>query len=319
MIHVLHIILMRLDLMLGIVKEKWFSVRAPLLVASLFLCLTLPFSASAQQNCYWYLHIGDTLKHKACIASEKISGHYQFSKEFQTVLDDALVIDSTYAPAYRSKSVAYLKSGDFVTWNYLMGQAVRYDSMANLGDRGWCRFKFFADYNGAINDLQEFQKLSGGQLNEVSGDGYYRLDVVLSLCYKSIGRTEEALTILKEKTAGSPADIGLFDYLHLGVLYLELGEFQNAIDQFQLQEATNDLAENRFYKAIAYKYIGNQEAYIENLNMCKRLYHTEQRLFDPYVEMTDKIYLSDIILEEKNGLQQQLPTSSGYVLRRAGK
>lgn len=272
-----------------------------------------------QQNCNRYLYQNDTIKYEACIASEKRFGHYQFSKAFQIALDDAINIDSTYAPAYKSKTAGYLKSGDFVTWNYLMTQAVKYDPVNNLGDRGWCRFKFFGDYKGAIKDLLELQKLRSGDMNEVSGDGYYHLEVVLSLCYKSIGETKKALTILKGKLADSTHIVGLFDYLHLGVMYLELGDFQKAINQFKQQETINDLAENRFYMAIAYKHIKNKEAYIENLNLSKKMYQIEKKMFDGYVEMIDKIYFSDILSEEKNGLQQYPPSSEGFVLRGIGE
>ena len=60
-----------------------------------------------------FLHTGDSLKYEACKETENAQGYYQFSKEFQTVMDNAIEIDPTFAYAYRAKSVAYLKSGDF--------------------------------------------------------------------------------------------------------------------------------------------------------------------------------------------------------------
>ncbi len=279
----------------------------------------VPSTLYGQRNCYWYLHIGDTLKHNACIVAEQRFGHYQFSKEYQLALDEAILIDSTYAPAYRSKCAAYLKSGDFITWNHLMKQAVKYDPVDNLGDRGWCRFKFFADYKGAINDLLELQRLTEGRINEISGDGYYHLDVVLALCYKAIGDTEQSIQIMQNKLSDDSHYFGLFDFLHLGVMYMELGDFQNAEKYLKLQEATNDLAENRFYIAIAYKYLGNIDGYMENLNLSKEMYQTGIKIFDPYFEMVDKIYLSDILIEEKSGLRQHLNASRGFVLRSKGK
>ena len=94
----------------------------------LILFITFYINTSySQPNCNWYKYQGDLKKYEACIASEKCAGHYQFSREFQTALDEALFIDSTFAYAYRAKSTAYLKSGDFITWMKLMEKAVMYD------------------------------------------------------------------------------------------------------------------------------------------------------------------------------------------------
>jgi hypothetical protein len=62
--------------------------------------------------------------------------------------------------------------------------------------------------------------------NEISGDGYYSMDVILALCYKSIGQINEAVAIMEGKLADSTTHPGLIDHLHLGVMLLELGDFQ---------------------------------------------------------------------------------------------
>jgi hypothetical protein len=145
------------------------------------------------------------------------------------------------------------------------------------------------------------------------------MDVILALCYKSIGQINEAVAIMEGKLADSTTHPGLIDHLHLGVMLLELGDFQSAIKHLEQQEMIDDLAENRFYKAIAFKFISDTVAYMENLKLSKEMYLNGNSLFDPYVEMIEKIYLSDILAEEKNGFQQQLPAGEGFVLRRVGK
>lgn len=283
-----------------------------------FTVLLILFSFNplfGQPNCNWYKYHGETKKYEACMAAEKRVGHYQFSKEYQIALDDAIKIDSTWAYAYRAKSTAYLKSGDFINWKNLMDKAVLYDTIGNLDYRGWCRFQFFRDYKGAIEDLLLLKKLTNNEIGySVNGD--YHLDIALALCFKSIGQTERAIQIIKCKLEDSTYSPGLFDHLHLGVMYLEVGEIEKAIEQFQFQEKINDLAENRFYLAVSYRLLNNSEGYKKNLNQSKNLYQKKQRMFDPYTEQVDKIFLVDIENEEKNGLQQHLPASRGFVLRR---
>ena len=54
----------------------------------------------------------------------------------------ALEICPSYHPAYRAKSTAYLKTGDFITWKKLMDKAVELSPEDHLDYRGWCRFQF---------------------------------------------------------------------------------------------------------------------------------------------------------------------------------
>jgi tetratricopeptide (TPR) repeat protein len=272
-----------------------------------YLLITVSYG---QPNCNWYKYQGDMKKYEACLAAEKRAGHYQFSKEYQLALDNAIDIDSTWAYAYRAKSTAYLKSGDFITWKKLMDTAVKYDTIDNLDYRGWCRFQFFRDYHGAIDDLLLLKKVTNNKIGySVNGD--YHLDIALALCYKYIGQKDKALSLILEKLSDSTLNVGIYDYLHLGVLYLEIGEFGKAIECLKFQESINDLSENRFYIAMAYRHVKDKENYLLNLNISKSYYQSNRKMFDPYTEQIDKIYLENIIEEERNGLQQAFGDNGG--------
>ncbi|NOT37973.1 MAG: hypothetical protein HOP11_11395 [Saprospiraceae bacterium] len=274
-----------------------------ILPLSIILSLHLSTALFGQPNCNWFKYQGDMKKYEACLASEKCAGHYQFSKEYQLALDNAIDIDSSFAYAYRAKSTAYLKSGDFISWKRLMDTAVKYNASDNLDYRGWCRFQFFRDYQGAIDDILLLKKLTNNRIGySINSD--YHLDIALSLCYKSIGQPEKAIEIFLEKMSDSTYSPGLFDFIHLGVLYLEIGDYKKAIEYLNIQESTNDLAENRFYKAITYRHLKDKENWELNLNKSKAYYKSNKKMFDPYTEQIDKIYLEDILEEEKSGLQQ---------------
>lgn len=251
------------------------------------------FETFAQPNCEAYKYNGDTLKYRACIAAEKRAGHYQFSKAYQEALDEALAIDSTFAYAYRAKSTAYLKSGDFLTWMELMDKAVKYDPEGELFYRGWCRYQFFNDYQGAIKDIELLDSLVDYDIG-YSQNGDYHLHVARALCYKAIGQPKKAIKIIEQHLEQLEGFIGIYDYLHLGVLYLEEGNYNKAIENLLIQQKENDLAENRYYIALAYKALGKTGEYLENLTLAKNKYKSGMRMFDPYVEQMDKIYLADI-------------------------
>jgi len=246
----------------------------------------------SQPNCEAFkYYFKDTLKYEACIKAEEIAGYYQFSKEYQEILDESIKIDSTFAYAYEQKSTAYLKSGDFITWRRLMDKAVKYNPQDNLEYRGLMLFKCFRDYRGALKDFQKLDSL---------GFPTNHLGMTRALCYKSIGQKEKAIQILETQMNREDYSIGLYDYLHLGVIYLEQKAYEKAKNAFLIQNKENNLAENQFYFALTYKAIKMQPEYIEHLKEAKKLYLKGNRMSDFYIDLMHKIYLEDIENEIKS-------------------
>ncbi|MBD0823919.1 tetratricopeptide repeat protein [Aestuariibaculum marinum] len=260
-----------------------------------------PFlSLLAQPNCEAYKYYGDTLKYKACKKAEQIENHYQFSKKFQEILDESILIDSTFAYAYREKSVAYLKSGDFMTWKKLIDKAVKFEATDNLGYRGWCRYQFFRDYKGAIKDIEKLDRLVDYNIGQ-SINGTYHLNIAKGLCYKAIGEKEKAIEILEKQIKLNEVEdfVGAYDYLHLGVLYLETKRFKKAVETFKKQSENNELAENQYYLALTYLKLNTPIQSKSCLEKAKELYIRGRKMFDPYSNPMDKIYLEDIENEIK--------------------
>lgn len=265
------------------------------------LMLLFAFSSSfAQPNCEAYKYYGDTLKYEACKKAMEIKGHYQFSKEYQTTLDKSIEIDSTFDYAYWAKSIAYLKSGDFVTWKKLIDKAVEYNPKEHLGYRGWCRYQFFRDYKGAIKDIEKLDSLVDYDIGQ-SQNGTYHLNIAKGLCYKAIGEKEKAIAILEKQIKLNEEEnfVGAYDYLHLGVLYLETEKFEKAVETFKKQSENIELAENQYYLAMTYLKLDKPTKYKSCLDKAKELYIGERRMTDPYSNPMDKIYLENIKNELK--------------------
>lgn len=268
-----------------------------------FILLVALFSLSgafAQPNCEAFKYFGDTLKYKACKKLEEAKGHYQFTKEYQTIVDESLSIDPGFAYAYWMKSFAYLKSGDFVTWKKLIDKAVELDPKSHLGYRGWCRYQFFRDYKGAIQDIEELDSLVDHDIGH-SQNGTYHLNIAKGLCYKALGEKDKAIRIIENQIKLNEEEdfIGAYDYLHLGVLYLETGKYEKALEVFKKQSEVNELAENQYYSALAYKALKNKTEYKICLERAKEHYTRQSKMFDPYTNPMDKIYLENIEAELK--------------------
>ena len=251
------------------------------------------------QNCNAYLYYGDTLQYEACVIAEKRAGKYQFSRAYQEALDEAIKKCDYFSHAYRHKSVAYLKSGDFLTWKILMDKAVELDPEEHLAYRGWCRYQFFRDYQGAIDDIEKLDALINYDIG-FSQNGDYHLHIARGLWYKALGKESEAIAIIEKQLAEESHSPGLYDYLHLGVLYLEKNEIDKAIEAFNLQAENYPYAENQFYLGLAHKAKGNFPEYLAYLKNAKAMYVKRERVFDVYSQPMDKIYLQEIEAELKN-------------------
>ncbi|HKJ47919.1 MAG TPA: hypothetical protein VJ973_02460 [Christiangramia sp.] len=259
------------------------------------------FGIYAQPNCEAFKMAGDMVKYRSCKKAMEIKGHYQFSKAYQAKLDEAIEIDPTYDYPYWAKSIAYLKSGDFVTWKKLIDKAVEYNPEDRLGYRGWCRYQFFRDYKGAIEDIEEFDRLVDYDIGQ-SQNGMYHLNIAKGLCYSAIGEKDRAIDIIEEQIRLNEEDdfIGAYDYIHLGVLYLETGEFEKALKIFEKQSAYNELAESKYYMALTLRKLGKTAESKIALENARKLYLNGRKMFDFYSHPMDKIYLEDIDSELKS-------------------
>jgi tetratricopeptide (TPR) repeat protein len=258
----------------------------------LYLLLFIPFSFYAQPNCKAYLYTGDTAQYKACLLSEQIS-EYQFHRKFHEKFDETLVICPHYAYAYREKSTAYLKSGDFITWKKLIDKAVEYDWRGNLGYRGWCRYQFFRDYEGAIKDIELLDSLANYDIG-ISQNGDYHLNIAKGICYSALGQKEKAIEIFNQQINTPNYEPKSYDYYQLGVTYFEIKDYPNALICFEKQAKIGALAETEHYRNKIYKILKNQIQADKHKELAIKLYKENRNLFDPYTHHFNKVYLSDI-------------------------
>lgn len=248
---------------------------------------------NAQVNCEAFKYYGDTLQYKACKLVENIDEkHSQFSKEFQEAYDEAIEICPYFSYAYREKSVAYAKSGDFITWKTLMDKAVKYDAKSNLGYRGWIKYQFFKDYKGAISDFEKLEKLTDNI--GYSQNGAYHLKIAKAFCYSALGDKKKAIDIMEKQINEKDYLVGPSDYFQLGVTYFQIGDLENAKIAFEKQSKLSQLAENYYYIAKIAKTQHQFKDYERNKKLAIDLYQKGQNLKDAYTHHFNKVYFDSI-------------------------
>lgn len=252
----------------------------------------------SQPNCNVYKLNNDEQCYKACLIATN-DAYSQGSRESQKKFDEAIDLCSTLDYAYREKSVPYLKRGDFVTWKKLIDKAVELNPTLHMGARGWCKYQFVRDYRGAIADFEKLDSLISYDIGySVNGD--YHLNIAKALCFKALGNKSKAIQIIENQLSQPGYSPFTYDYFHLGVLKMETGDEQGAIQFLKKSIEFNQyLAEPYYYLGLYYKKQNQAKESKEYLHKAKYYYLKGYRQFDPYTHPMDKIYLADIENELK--------------------
>ncbi len=199
------------------------------------------------------------------------------------------------------KSVPYLKRGDFISWKKLIDKAVALNPREHLGYRGWCRYQFLRDYEGAIRDIEKLDSMTIHDIGySVNAD--YHLNIAKALCYKALGQKNKAIEIIENQLAQKDYSPLTYDYFHLGVLKMETGDTDGGIAYLNKSIEFNDyLAEPYYYLGLIYKKQNMISEFKEYMEKAKAYYLKGYKRFDPYTHPMDKIYLADIENELTTG------------------
>lgn len=222
----------------------------------------------------------------------------QGSPESQRNLDSAIQLCPTYAMAWRERGVAYLKRGDFGNWAPNINKAIELEPLGFLGIRGWCRFDFLRDYEGAIADLTRLDTLVGFHTMYASD---YNIYLIIGEANAALGNYDEALlyydkdinNTIKERGASW---VGLYDYLYRGILKYKMGNLTGALDDFDNEiKMYESLADPYYFKGLVYAKLGKNEDAVKYLLKALELINGKGfKHKDPYCEVQEEIYVSDV-------------------------
>ena len=262
-----------------------------------FILIQFQTIVIGQLNCE--LLKDDSECYKACQLYNQESRHRQGSFASQKHLSDAIELCPTLSNAYYEKSVAFLKRGKFIQWKKLMDKAVELNPEQHLSDRAWAQYAFLHNYEETIKDLNRLSEIKGTEFIGVGQNGDYDLRMVLALSYKLTSQKKKAIEIIETAMAGKDYYIGLYDNLHLGILYLENNELEKAVESFENQIKENELAEVYYYLGKTYLALKNKTEATLNVNKALELYKSNRKMFSRYYQFTDQIYEQDIINLQK--------------------
>jgi len=264
---------------------------------------SVPLSSFAPPNCNIYKD--NEPCYNACLEAKKAIMHSQGSKPSQMHFDKSIEWCSTFDYSYYEKAVPYAKRGLMREWKIMIDKAVELDPEEHLGTRGWYHYFFMRNYDLAIKDIDKLDSMSDYDIG-YTGNGKYHLNIMKALCYKGIGDKVKAVEIIEEQLVTENYEPMLYDYLHLGVLYMETERYEDAKTALKKQIEINDVAEPYYYLSLTELQLGNVEAYHTNLEKSLDYYERGYTLTDPYTHQMDKIFKETIESELNNELQAKI-------------
>lgn len=258
-----------------------------------FLVILLSTLGLDAQNCNLYPE--NSPCRKACLILESANKYPQGSKQSMELCTKATSLCPELASAWHSLSVPYLKRGDYYNWRKYLDKAVALDPKTYLGYRGACLFEFLHDYESALSDFKKLDLKKSGHLG-FNPNGEYNLRIQKGLCYRELGKVDQAISEIKMAIDEGKAEggVGTYDYLHLAVCYMSKNQVDSATHYMELQlPQYPNFPDTHYYLGLCALGHGDKIKAKTYFEKAKMLYPQNHRK-DPYVIMPDQIFLSDI-------------------------
>ena len=213
-------------------------------------------------------------------------------------LDSATNLCPGFAKAWREKGSPYVKRGDFAMWATYIDKAVELDPRAFLPVRGWCRFSFLRDYEGAIADLSRLDTLVNFHTIYASDFNIY---LILGEANAALRKYDKALMYYDKDINNTIREsgenwMGLYDFLYRGILKYNMEDYSGALIDFDKEiKIYESLTDPYYYKGLAYLKLGKKTEALGQLKKALELINGKGfKHKDPYCEVQNEIYPSDI-------------------------
>lgn len=258
----------------------------PLAVIIIYLCSSF---GPPNRN----LYKKDPACYAACLLAENAIEFGQGSKASQEFFDQSIDSCPSFAYSYYEKAVPYAKRGQMHLWKQMIDHAVKHEPTGFLGHRAWYHHIFTGNSRAAIADIDKLERMIDHDLGPC-GNGEYHLGMIRALAYKALGSRDTAITLMEDLLYSPDAEPFNYDFLHLGVLYLEAGRVDEALKAFDEQTEIYEWASNQYHRAMAQEVNGESSKALESMRSAKALYTKGVTMDNPYMHRADRIYLSDI-------------------------
>jgi len=214
--------------------------------------------------------------------------------------EKAIEYDQDNSDAWMERSVSFNKAGDFKKGFEYLDKAVQLNPSLHLGYRGWIRLRKIRDYDKALIDFDQLDRLTPNFVDAPWGED---IDFLRGECYFGKKEYEKAIELFNRNIKNQKEDwADIHSFVYLGLCEYELGNYEKAITEFQRGlKQSESTPESYFGMARAYQKLGKMEKAKENI--LKTEENIGSKRDDYYNEFLNEIYLSEV-LEFKQTLEK---------------
>ena len=221
----------------------------------------------------------------------------QGATQEQWCFERALQADPSFAEAWMQKSVSHTKRAQYAEGFRLLNKAVELKPAQYLGYRGYVKLYMLHDYDAAIDDFMRLDALTPNVRDAPWGEDIYH---VLGLAHKQKGKLEEAAYFFDKSIELTTQEQGedwvnVQTFFYNGLVQFQLGDTSQAL--YNLDKAlqhSDKFSEAYFHRGLALISLNKRGEACSNFKKSLQLFKTGYVYNNPYYEIPDQLYLSDI-------------------------
>ncbi|WP_170836982.1 tetratricopeptide repeat protein [Aquimarina amphilecti] len=223
--------------------------------------------------------------------------YYQGSPEEHFQIQEASILDTTFSDPHREMGASRVKRGINTETMKKYKKAVSLDPESWQGYRGYLYLYFYRDYDNAIKDFNELDTLTPNFVDYPQSEN---IDFMRGISYMMKKEYPKAQDYFKkffahETKSGDLNYIESRAFMYYGITYYETGEFNKAMEKFELGIKYNNNADLMYWKAKTLKALDHNPLEIKNaLETSKELLAQGYNSRRPYVEEFYQTYIEDI-------------------------
>lgn len=234
-----------------------------------------------------------------------LDNYYQTSEMHRIYKDSALIANPERKDIVQTYSYSYKKAGEHIKAMKLLNKAAEMDlkqgKTAALEYKAWSMLYFYRDYEAAIKDVDLILKMKKSQpLIACHGEICLLLKGQAQFQLKRYNEAIETLENLLEfdkKRGFDPLD-NFLAYFYIARSYTEINNLDKAIEYYEEQLAVyENFTEMHYQLGKIYLDKNNFEKASYHLNKAKELIEKGTKMFEPYIERFDEVYVEEIDLE----------------------
>ncbi|CAM1363322.1 conserved hypothetical protein [Tenacibaculum xiamenense] len=217
-----------------------------------------------------------TSNQKEIISTHLNKGAYKYhymDREWGKHIDKGLEKDSTIAHLWQQKALPYWKMRKYEVALKHYNKAVKYDRQRYLGRRGFLKCIFQKNYEEALIDFNNYKKEFGHTYEQD-----HSIEFWIAICHLQLNEYRKAFNVLNNEIKKQEKEHGAnwvnyLDRFYLGIIYLELEDYENAIIEFD--KVLNEyvfFSDAQYYKAYCLNKLGEKAKAKKLINIGKQNY-----------------------------------------------